>query len=360
MTGKTLSELADYIGGKVVGDGDIVIRRVMPIEEATEGCLTFLANNRYARKLQTTKASAIIVSPKYKDIGKPAIVTANPHLGFAKVVHLFAPQKQPVPPGIHPSAVISKSAKLGREVSILAHAVVCANAVLGERVVLHPGVYVGENCRLGDGTVIYPNAVIYEGCTLGKRCVIHANAVIGNSGLAYAPDPTAGEGKFWHPVPQTGDVVLEDDVEIGPCTSVNRGALRSTIIRRGTKIGGHVAVAHNVEIGADTIIVDQVGIAGSVKIGKRVTLAGQVGIVGHLEIADHVTVGAQSGVSNNLAGGATYLGSPAIPIEESRKVYSVLVNLPSLRRTVRTMQKRIADLEAKLGVAPRAEESKKD
>jgi UDP-3-O-[3-hydroxymyristoyl] glucosamine N-acyltransferase len=250
-----------------------------------------------------------------------------------------SPRKRPVSP----------SAKLGRDVTILPHVYVGENVVLGDRVVLHPGAYVGQDCKIGDGSEIYPNAVIYEGCILGRACVIHSNAVIGNSGLAYAPDPEAGEGRFWHPVTQVGDVILEDGVEIGPCCSVNRAAMCSTIIRRGTKIGGHVAVAHNVEIGEDTIIVDQAGIAGSVKIGKRVTLAGQVGICGHLEIGDKATIAAQSGVTNDLPGGAMYLGSPAIPIEECRKVYSVMVNLPRLRKTVHALAKRIAELESKLG-----------
>jgi UDP-3-O-[3-hydroxymyristoyl] glucosamine N-acyltransferase len=347
---KTLNELAAHVGGEVEGDGNLLINSVMPIEEATEGCLTFLANDRYVRNLATTKASAIIVSPKYRDIGKPVIVIANPYLAFARIVGLFAPPATR-PVGVHPSAVVSPSARLGRDVAILPHAYVGAHAVLGERVVLHPGAYVGDHCSIGDGSEIYANAVIYEGCVLGKGCVIHANAVIGNMGLGYAPDPAAGEGKFWRPVPQVGNVVLEEGVEIGPCTSVNRAAMRSTIIRRGTKIGGHVAVAHNVEIGEDTIIVDQAGIAGSVKIGKRVTLAGQVGIVGHLEIGDHVTVAAQSGVTRDLPGGATYLGSPAIPIEESRKVYGVMANLPKLRKKVHALEQRLAQLEARLGEA---------
>jgi UDP-3-O-[3-hydroxymyristoyl] glucosamine N-acyltransferase len=321
-----------------------------------EGSITFLANERYARDLPSTKASAVIVPPKYRSINKPLIVIANPHLAFAKIVNLFAPKKAGRPTGLHPSAVVSPSAKLGRDVTVLPNAYVGDNAVLEDGVVLHPGAYVGENCQIGERTEIYANAVIYEGCILGKGCIIHANAVIGNSGLAYAPDPQAGEGKFWHSVAQVGDVILEDGVEIGPCCSVNRAAMCSTIIRRGTKIGGHVAVAHNVEIGADTIIVDQAGIAGSVKIGKRVTLAGQVGICGHLEIGDKATVAAQSGVTNDLPGGAMYLGSPAIPIEDCRKVYSVMVNLPKLRKSVHALEKRLAELEAKLGaVAPTAQ-----
>jgi UDP-3-O-[3-hydroxymyristoyl] glucosamine N-acyltransferase len=344
-----LNELAAHVGGHVLGDGNLLIHGVMPIEDATEGCLTFLANDRYVRDLRTTKASAIIVSPKHSDVGKPLIVIANPHLAFAKIIGLFAPPRSVRPVGVHPSAVVSPSAQLGRDVSILPHAYVGDHAVLGDRVVLHPGAYVGDHCQVGDGTEIYANAVIYEGCVLGKSCVIHANVVIGNSGLGYAPDPAAGEGKFWYPVPQVGNVILEDGVEIGPGTSVNRAAMRSTIIRCGTKIGGHVAVAHNVEIGADTIIVDQAGIAGSVKIGKRVTLAGQVGIVGHIEIGDKVTVAAQSGVTRDLAAGAMYLGSPANPIEDTRRVYSVMVNLPKLRKTVLALEKRVAELEAKLG-----------
>ena len=349
--GRTLNDLAAFVGGEVIGDGNTLIRGVMPIEAATEGSLTFLANDRYARDLPTTKASAVIVAPKYRDIGKPVIVIANPHLAFAKIVTLFAPKKAGRPVGVHPSAVVSPSAKLGRDVAILPNAYVGDNAVLGDRVILHPGAYVGDDCRIGDGSEIYANAVIYEGCVLGKSCVIHANAVIGNSGLAYAPDPEAGEGKFWHPVKQVGDVILEDGVEIGPCCSVNRAAMCSTIIRCGTKIGGHVAVAHNVDIGEDTIIVDQAGIAGSVKIGKRVTLAGQVGICGHLEIGDKATVAAQSGVTNDLAGGAMYLGSPAIRIEECRKVYSVMVNLPRFRKAVHALEKRLAALEAKLAAS---------
>ncbi|MBM4081261.1 MAG: UDP-3-O-(3-hydroxymyristoyl)glucosamine N-acyltransferase [Planctomycetes bacterium] len=345
---KTLSELAAHVGGEVIGDGGLVIHGVRPIGDATEGYITFVSNERYVRKLRTTQASAVIVPPQHKDIGKPVIVTPNPYLAFARILRLFAAEPEPRSTGVHPSAVVSPSAKLGQDVRLYPFAFVGDHAVVGDRVTLHPGAYVGHGCQIGDDTVVHANAVIYDGCQVGKRCVIHANASIGNSGLGYAPDPAAGAGRFWYPIPQMGIAVLEDDVAIGPGCSVNRGALGNTIIRRGAKIGGHVVVAHNVEIGEDTIIVDQTGVAGTAKIGKRVTLAGQVAIAGHIEIGDRVTVGGQSGVHQNLPPGGTWLGTPAVPIDQTRKVWAILPRLPELRDTIRSLERKVADLEAKL------------
>jgi UDP-3-O-[3-hydroxymyristoyl] glucosamine N-acyltransferase len=289
-----------------------------------------------------------VVSPQYKDIGKPVIVTANPYLAFAKILRLFAEKPAAAPMGVHPSAVVSASAKLGRHVNVFPHVFIGENAVIGDRATLYPGVYVGNGCQVGDDTTMYANAVLYDGCQVGKRCVIHANTSVGNSGLGYAPDPAAGEGRFWYPIPQVGVAILEDDVELGPNCSVNRGALGNTVIRHGTKIGGHVVVAHNVIVGEDTLMVDQVGIAGTVKIGKRVTLAGQVGVLGHIEIGDKVTVGGQSGVHSSLPAGGTYLGSPAIPIDQMRKVYLIMTRLPEMRETIRELKSKVAELEAKL------------
>lgn len=337
---KTLKELAQYVGGKVLGDGSIKIRGVMTIDEAQKGHITFLANEKYSRKLKQTRASAVIVSPKFKNIDKPLIVTDNPYLAFARVVDLMMRPEVKYHRFVHPTAIVNPGAKIGKDVSVYPNVFLGEKVKLADRVVLYPGVYVGDGSEIGEDTVLYPNVVIYPGTIIGKRVVIHANTVIGSSGFGYAPD-----GRHYFRIPQVGTTIIEDDVEIGANTTINRGALGATRIKRGTKIDSQVVISHNVEIGEDSLIVSQVGIAGTARLGDHVTLAGQVGVVGHIKIGDNVTVGAQSGVANDLPGGGTYLGSPAIPIEKMRRSYAAIGKLPELMEMVRSLNKRLKRLE---------------
>ncbi|MBI2560732.1 MAG: UDP-3-O-(3-hydroxymyristoyl)glucosamine N-acyltransferase [Planctomycetes bacterium] len=340
---KTLCELAEHVGGTVAGNGDLKIKGVMTIDDAEEGYITFVSNRKYLSKIKETKASAVIVSPEFKNYtDKPLLVTENPYLAFAKIVDLMMNPVASYPKTIDPSSRISPTAKLGQNVSIYANVFVGNNTTINDHVVLYPGVYIGDNCQIDEDTIIYPNVVIYNDSIIGKRVTIHSNTVIGSDGFGYAPD-----GEKYYKIPQVGITVIEDDVDIGANTTINRGALGETRIKKGTKIDSQVIISHNVEVGENTLIVSQVGIAGTVKIGKHATLAGQVGIVGHVIIGDNVTVGGQSGVASDIPSGKTYLGSPAIPIKVMRKCYTIIPMLPEMRNTIMSLEKRLAELENK-------------
>ncbi|HLA37223.1 MAG TPA: UDP-3-O-(3-hydroxymyristoyl)glucosamine N-acyltransferase [Candidatus Brocadiales bacterium] len=342
----TLGELARSLKGKVVGNKGLSIRGVMTIDEAREGDITFIANEKYSKKLATTRASAVIVSPTFSgqqsgERGpKPALlVTENPYLAFARAVDLFRPEEVH-PKGIHPTATICPTARLGQEVSIYPRVFVGERTRLGDRTVIMPNVYVGEDCQIGEDTILYPNVVIYAGTVIGKRVRIHSNTVIGSSGFGFAPEE---EGYF--PIHQVGNTILEDEVEIGANTTIQRGALGATRIGRGTKIGSQVQIAHNVEIGENTLLIGQVGIAGSAKIGSRVILAGGVGVVGHVTVGDDVKVGARSGVTNDLPSGGTYLGYPAEPIKKMRRTQVAMHRLPAMMELLRSLKRQVAEIE---------------
>lgn len=337
---KTLQELAEYVGGIVVGDPSVRIHGVMGIDDAGEGHITFVSNDKYTNKIYQTKASAIIVSPKLKDAKKNLLVCSNPYLSFAKLVELLMYKKPVYRKGIDDSVKIDKTTIIGQDVSIQAYVTVGKNTRIGNRVVLYPCVYIGDNCTIGDDSVIYPNTVIYSETVIGNRVTIHSNTVIGSSGFGYAPD-----GESYYKIPQVGITVIEDDVDIGANTTINRAALGGTIIRKGTKIDSQVVISHNVEIGENSLIVSQVGIAGSAKIGKHVTLAGGAGIVGHIKIGDNVIVGGYSGVANDLPSNGTYLGTPALPIQRMRRCYVIIEKLPEMRENIKDMEKRIKKLE---------------
>ena len=340
---KTLKELADYVGGEVAGDGNIKIKGVMTIDEAMEGYITFVSNKKYIKKLEQTGASAIIISPDIVAEGKNLLITNNPYLAFAKVVDLMMNPKKVYPGAIDNSARVSGSAELGSNVTAYPFVFIGDNAQVADNVVLYPGVYVGDDCRIGKDTIIHPNAVIHKGTIIGERVVVHSNVVVGCSGFGYAPD-----GSTYFKIPQVGITVIEDDVDIGANTTINRAVLGETRIKRGTKIDSEVIIAHNVEIGEDTLVTSQVGIAGSVTIGNNVILAGGSGVAGHIKVGDNVKVGGWTGVTKDLPPGGTFLGTPAIEIERMRKCYMVIPKLPEMRETVKDLQKKIKQLEEKL------------
>lgn len=338
--GKTLQELAEYVGGTVRGDPSVLIQSVMGIDDAHEGCITFISNEKYTKKIYQTKASAIIVSSKLKETKGNLLVCNNPYLAFAKVVELLMYKKPVQVKGVDHSARIAETVQIGQDVSIQAHVSVGEGVRIGSRVVVYPGVYIGDNCSIGDDTVIHPNCVIYHDTVIGKRVTIHGNTVIGSSGFGYAPD-----GQGYYKIPQVGITVIEDDVDIGANTTINRAVLGETVIRRGTKIDSQVVISHNVEVGEDSLIVSQVGIAGTAKIGKHVTLAGGAGIVGHIKIGDNVTVGGRSGVASDIPANETYLGTPALPIRRMRRCYVIIEKLPEMREQMKSLEKRIKQLE---------------
>ena len=337
---KTLKEIAGYVGGDVIGDENIKIKGVMTIDEAREGYITFVSNEKYIKKLDQTRASAIIISPKVKAKNKNLLVTMNPYLAYAKIFDLMMNPETIYPGTRHDSAKISKTATIGTNTTIYPYVFIGENTKIADKVVLYPGVYVGDDCQIGKGTIIHPNTVIYKGTKIGERVTIHSNVVLGCNGYGYAPD-----GKKYYKIPQVGITVIEDDVDIGANTTINRAVLGETRIKRGTKIDSLVIIAHNVEIGEDTLVTSQVGIAGTVKIGNHVILGGGSGVAGHIEVGDDVTVGGWSGVIKDLPPGGTYLGTPAIGIARMRRCYIAIQKLPEMRETIKGLQKKVEQLE---------------
>ncbi len=336
---RTVTELADFLGGVVQGDGTVLISGLASLESAGPETLTFLANPKYASKVAETAAGAVLMAPGAERYGRTVIEVANPYLGFAKLLALFyTSPHQPL--GVLPHAMVSETATIGTGASIYPGAFIGTNVAVGNRTIVYPGAVLYDNVMVGDDCVIHANAVIRERCRIGNRCVLQPGAVIGSDGFGYAPD-----GNSYYPIPQIGIVVLDDDVEIGANSCIDRAAIEVTRIRRGTKLDNLVQIAHNCQIGEDCMIVSQVGISGSAKIGNHVTLAGQVGVAGHLTIGDNVIVGAQSGVPSSLAANAAYSGTPAIPHKEWLKSAIAVPRLPELKKTVSSLEKRIAELE---------------
>jgi len=339
---KKLEELALWVDGIVVGDGRIEISGVAAIEAAQAGEISFIANPKYLPNLSKTNASAVIVSKEVTQADKPLLCVTNPHLAFAKILTLFS-QKPYQPRGIDSSAWISPTARLGKDLTLYPFVYIGDRCSIGDRVTLYPGVFVGEDASIGEDSILYPHVSIYSATIIGKRVILHSGVVVGSDGFGYVK-----EGKRNVKIPQIGIVEIENDVEIGANTTIDRAALGKTIIRRGVKIDNLVQVAHNVVIGEDSIIVAQVGISGSTKIGSNVTLAGQVGVVGHLEIGDNVVVGAQAGVTHDLPGNQGYVGSPALPHREFLRAITTFPKLPEMKKTLLDLEKRIRKLEGAL------------
>ncbi|HEY2924231.1 MAG TPA: UDP-3-O-(3-hydroxymyristoyl)glucosamine N-acyltransferase [Candidatus Eisenbacteria bacterium] len=336
----TLEAVARAIDGTVVGDGSVEITGVAGIREAREGELTFLANPRYEPYLELTQASAVIVSKNHRNIGKPLIQNPNPYLAFLKAVRLFAGEAERPCAGVHPTAVVAEGAAVARDASIGPHVVIEPEARIGARAIVHAGCYVGARARLGEDALLYPNVTVREECVLGDRVIVHSGTVVGSDGFGFVRD-----GDVYRKLPQVGNVVVEDDVEIGANVTIDRATTGTTRIGAGSKIDNLVQIAHNVQIGRNCIIVAQVGISGSTVLGDDVVLAGQVGIVGHIEIGDGATVGAQSGVSKSVKPGERVFGCPAMPLRQAKRIEASLRNLPELIQTVRQLKRRVDELE---------------
>ncbi|HEY3155017.1 MAG TPA: UDP-3-O-(3-hydroxymyristoyl)glucosamine N-acyltransferase [Candidatus Eisenbacteria bacterium] len=336
----TLEAVAKAIDGTVVGDGSVEITGVAGIREAREGDLTFLANPRYESYLDVTQASAIIVSENHRNIRKPLIQNPNPYLAFLKAIRLFAGEAERPCTGVHPTAVVSEEAYVAQDASIGPYVVIERGASIGARAIVHAGCYVGARTRLGDEVLLYPNVTVREECVLGDRVIVHSGTVVGSDGFGFVRD-----GDVYRKLPQVGNVVVEDDVEIGANVTIDRATTGTTRIGAGSKIDNLVQIAHNVQIGENCIIVAQVGISGSTVLGDHVVLAGQVGIVGHIEIGDGASVGAQSGVSKSVKAGERMFGYPAMPLRQAKRIEASIRNLPELIQTVRRLKRRVDELE---------------
>ncbi|MFH1678807.1 MAG: UDP-3-O-(3-hydroxymyristoyl)glucosamine N-acyltransferase [Candidatus Omnitrophota bacterium] len=332
----TVREIADFLGGEVIGDGKAVINGVSGIKEAKEGDITFLSNPRYNHLISQTRASAIIISTEFSADDKTLIRVGNPSLAFDKIVNKFYPQKLVHPKGIHPNAIISGSAKLSAGVSIGACTVVEDNAVIGDNTVIYPGCYIGRGSRIGSNTLIYANVSIRESITVGNRVVIQSGSVIGSDGFGFITQ----DGRHQR-IPQIGTVVIEDDVEIGANVTIDRARFDKTIIGKGVKIDNLVHIAHNVVIGQNSIIIAQVGISGSTVIGNNVTLAGQAGIAGHISIGDNTTVAGKAGVTKSVPPNTVVSGYPARPHSIARRINAYIQNLPSLYKRVDEIKERL-------------------
>jgi UDP-3-O-[3-hydroxymyristoyl] glucosamine N-acyltransferase len=333
-----LRELAERLGCELRGDGGVEIAGVAGLEQAGPGDLTFLANPRYASHLATTRAAAVVLAPGH-EAPLPSLVSENPYLAFARAVSLVRPPARPAP-GVHPSAQVDPTAVLGEDVHVGALAVVGKGVRLGARSAIHPHVVLYEGVEVGEDCVLHSGAQVRERCRLGNRVVVQNGAVIGGDGFGFARD---GEGRH-HKFPQVGIVVVEDDVEIGALTAVDRAALGETRIGRGTKLDNLVQVGHSVTIGEDSVLAGQAGIAGSTRIGSRVTLAGQVGVAGHLTIGDGVIATAQTGIPGSVEKGLVVSGYPAIENRAWLKSSAVFAKLPDLQKRLRALERKVEEL----------------
>lgn len=311
-----LAQLAEAIGAELVGDGSIEVTGVNSLDDAVAGQVTFLANPKYTPQLATTRASAAIVGPRVENQTVALLRTKDPHYAFARAVVALRGHRKHPHRGIHPRATVDPTASIG------------------ENTVVYPGVYVGPRAKIGRDCILYPNAVIYEDCILGDRVIVHANTVIGTDGYGYVPHDGAH-----YKIPQVGNVVIEDDVEINANCAIARAALGSTVIGRGSKLDTLVMVAHNVKIGEHCLLVAQVGISGSVTLGHHVTLAGQAGVAGHLKIGNNVIAGARTGIASDVHDGAVVMGTPAMPIHDCRRTYVLLPRLDEMWQKIRKLEK---------------------
>ena len=334
-----LALLAERMGCTLRGSGTVEVNRVQAIEDAGPGDLTFVASARFLAKLPATRASAVIVSPDV-ECALPSLLTAKPYVAFARAVAILHPAVRPAA-GVHPLASVDPTATLGEGVHVGAFACVGPRARVGARTVLRPHVVLYEDVEVGDDCLLHSGVQVRESCRLGHRVIVQPGAVIGGDGFGFAKDE---DGRYLK-IPQVGIVVVEDDVEIGALTAIDRGALGETRIGRGTKLDNLVQIGHSVAIGADTVVATQVGVAGSTKIGNRVVLAGQIGIVGHITIGDGVIATAKTGIGHSLPEGAIVSGAPEMENRAWLKSIGVFAKLPELQKRVRELERVLAKKE---------------
>ncbi|OGW74791.1 MAG: UDP-3-O-(3-hydroxymyristoyl)glucosamine N-acyltransferase [Omnitrophica bacterium RBG_13_46_9] len=343
----TLEALASELKGELIGDRDLSVRNICDIEEAEKGDLAFITGKKYASFLETTRASCVIVPNEIEKARVSIIKCKNPNLAFKRAVELIAPDHIPLPKGVHKTASIGNGVALGREVALGAYAVVEDGAEIGDGTVIYAHCYVGCATKIGKNCIIYPNTTIRENVKIGDRVIVHPGCVIGGDGYGYERTQRGHEK-----IPHLGDVIIEDDVELGACVTVDRAKIAHTRIGRGTKIDNLVQIAHNVTIGENCIIVSQCGISGSTKIGNNVIMAGQVGLVDHIEIGDNVMIGAKSGLMKSVPPNTIVWGIPARPAEKTKMMHILSYRLPEI-------YERLKAVEEHLGIKKSSWKSKK-
>ncbi len=339
----TARQIAGILNGTVDGNPDAQVSKVSKIEEGEAGSLSFLANPKYTDYIYTTEASAVIVSKDFqplKKINTTLIRVDDAYQSFAKLLEYYNKLNKDKR-GRDEQSYVSPSATIGENVYIGAFVYVGDNAVIGNAVKLYPGTYIGDDVKVGNNTTLFQGVKVYHGCVIGNDCTLHAGVVIGGDGFGFAPNAENNYSK----VPQIGNVVIEDKVEIGANTAIDRATLGSTIIRKGVKLDNLIQIAHNVEIGENTVIAAQTGVAGSTKIGKNCMIGGQVGIIGHLTIGDNVKIAAQSGIGTDLKDGEIVQGSPAFGVGEYKRSYVVFRKLPELNAKIAELEKKLKEIE---------------
>jgi UDP-3-O-[3-hydroxymyristoyl] glucosamine N-acyltransferase len=337
----TAAQIAVILEGEVEGNPEIEVSKLSKIEEGEPESLSFLANPKYTQFIYTTKASIVIVNKIFKaekEINSTLIRVEDAYKSFSKLLEYYNQVKMNKT-GIESPVFISKSAIYGDNIYIGAFAYLGENIKIGNNTKIYPNVYIGDNVVIGDNVILFSGAKIYSDTLIGNNCVIHSSAILGADGFGFTPNE---QGEFIK-VPQTGNVIIEDNVDIGAATSIDRATLGSTIIRKGVKLDNHIQIAHNVEIGKNTVIAAQTGIAGSAKIGENCMIGGQVGIVGHITIGNNVKIQAQSGIGRNLKDNETLQGSPALPYSDYNKSYVHFKNLPKTMNRISILEKTITN-----------------
>jgi len=339
----TLAALVARFGGELVGDGTRSVQQVAPLERATADEIAFVSQSKYLAQLADTRAGAVILPVDARDATDlPRILTPNPYLYFARVSALLNPQSRP-PAGIHPAASVAADADIAADASIAAGAVIGQGAVVGARSVIGPNCVVGEQTRIGADCLLHANVTLYHRCEIGDRAILHSGCVIGSDGFGFAPD-----GERWEKIPQIGRVLIGNDVEIGACTTIDRGALEDTVIGEGVKLDNLIQVAHNVVIGAHTAIAACTGIAGSAKIGRHCTIGGAAMIIGHIEIADNTRISTNTLITKSLPQAGTYTSTLPFTEHETWQKNAVhMRNLDKLVKRVKALEQKIGELEKK-------------
>jgi UDP-3-O-[3-hydroxymyristoyl] glucosamine N-acyltransferase len=337
----TIAEIASFLGGTVNGADDIVISGIRSIEEADEGDITFVANKKYLKKLQLTKASAILVSSQTAAEGRNLIIVPDPYVALGKLLALFYPLEHGLS-GVSSDAFIEDGAFVSPESTVFPRAFICQGAKIGKGTVIYPGVFIGRNSSVGENSILYANVTVNHSCIIGNRVIMHSGVVIGADGFGFA-----SPGRSNTKVPQVGIVQIDDDVEIGANTTVDRAALGKTWIQRNVKIDNLVQIAHNVVIGENSVITAQVGISGSTKLGKSVMVGGQTGMVGHINIGDNVMIAAGAKIHKDIKSGEIVGGAPQMPYKEWLQVEACRTKLPEMRATLKNLVKKVDELQPK-------------
>lgn len=335
----TAAKIAEVLEGLVEGDPSVEVSTLSKIEEGVTGSITFLSNPKYNQYIYSTYASIVIVNKNFvaeHEVKATMIRVDDAYKAFSKVLEFYN-QIKLMKSGIEQPSVISEGVQYGEDLYLGSFSYIGKNTKIGNNVKIYPNSFVGDNVVIGDNTILFAGARIYSETVIGKNCTIHSGTIIGSDGFGFAPNEDGSYTK----VPQIGNVIIEDDVEIGSCTTVDRATLGSTIIRKGVKLDNQIQIAHNVEIGEHTVIASQTGIAGSTKIGKYCVIGGQVGIVGHITIGDHVKIQAQSGVGKHINDGEVIQGSPAIGYKDFSKSFVYFKKLPSIVKEIDELKKKL-------------------